>query len=709
MQLAAAALALLGVLGHRLDVAWLGVPGAIGLGAGACLLVIGPLARALARRMVAAERMAIATRLLDLAELLAPGSGVTEDKAVVRAMADIREGRVEQTVEALTAARDRTPGAEARLAIDERIAMLYLTANRWRDAIGHAEAHLFGAPPAAGDDGALRHALGFAAPVWVDLLGAYGRTGDLDRAAAMLARLEDVCAGRDAAAPWLHRGRMMFLALAGRPDAVRALVAPRQAGHMSRAARGYWLAVAHERCGDRATAAVSYTLAGAGPRGPRRGLMFQALAGLADARPVELSPAARDMVERIEAAPLPPQIRIARPARVRATWVLAAIVVAVSATTSIAVGDTADIGALLRAGALVHSVVASGEWWRLITCVFVHIGMLHLGLNALGLIVLGAIAEDLFGRARVVAIFGVAGIAGAVASYLASRGMLSAGASGGVLGLLGAVFVEITLHRARYRLAWKRGMWGALVVIAVGELGYDVLTPAMDQWAHGGGLAAGALLGMALSPTARWARVGAAAGRALAIGFAAAALIAGALAVRTSCLDSLARGGLVPVQVGDLVIHVPPGWPPPIASPSDGAPAPLDSAVYELHQPDGLVIVELSHRRGADVAAQLAVWLAEQGRRVKDELRSAEASGDDAGELIDTDVTPLIALPAGWDGRELIIVAPDDGLGHRQRVRVVVCGRAGAGGSVLAAIVVPETIAAAAPGFVAQLLASIEA
>jgi hypothetical protein len=238
MQIAAAALALLGLLGHRLEIAWLGIPGAIGLGAGACLLVIGPVARALARRMVAAERMALATRLLDLAELLAPGSGVTEDKAVVRAMTDIREGRVEQTVEALTAARDRAPGADARLAIDERIAMLYLTAYRWRDAIGHAEAHLFGAPPAAGDDGSLRHALGIAAPVWVDLLGAYGRTGDLDRAASMLARLEDACAGRDDAAPWLHRGRMMFLALAGRPDAVGALVAPRQAGHMSRVARG---------------------------------------------------------------------------------------------------------------------------------------------------------------------------------------------------------------------------------------------------------------------------------------------------------------------------------------------------------------------------------------------------------------------------------------------------------------------------------------
>src|SRR6185436_12799325 len=199
----------LGFLGHWRDIGWLGIPGAIGLGAGLCLLVIGPLARALARRMVAAERMGLAIRLLDLAELLAPGSGVAEEKAVVRAMVEIRAGRVEQTVEALTAARERAPGADTRLAIDERIAMLYLTAYRWRDAIAYAEAHLFGAPPATDDaPGSLRSALGIAVPVWVDLLGAYGRTGDLERAAIMLARLEDVCAGRDEATPWLHRGRM---------------------------------------------------------------------------------------------------------------------------------------------------------------------------------------------------------------------------------------------------------------------------------------------------------------------------------------------------------------------------------------------------------------------------------------------------------------------------------------------------------------------
>ena len=262
MLLAAAALAGLGLYGRKLEDVppALGLAGAIGLGAAACLLVVGPLIRTMARRFAASERFAIAQRLLDVADMLAPGSGVAEEKALLgRDARDLASGDIDQTIGALTAAKDRAP-AEAQLAIDERIAMLYLAAYRWDDAIAHAEAHLFAATPprsadansaAAGSpSAALRRALGVAPPVWVELLGAYGYKGDLDQAARMLARLEDVCAGRDDAAIWIHRGRMMFLALAGRVAAVEALVAPRAARHMSRSARMYWYAVALDRHGD---------------------------------------------------------------------------------------------------------------------------------------------------------------------------------------------------------------------------------------------------------------------------------------------------------------------------------------------------------------------------------------------------------------------------------------------------------------------------
>jgi hypothetical protein len=237
LLIAAAALSGLGFLGERLDKDGLGVPGAIGVGAGACLLVIGPFARALARRFAAAERFGAAERMLGIAEVLAPGSGVGDERALVYAMREIRDGNIDHTVDALTAAKDRAP-ADARLAIDERIAMLYLASYRWDDAIAHAEQHLFdtiATEPTGEQESAeqlaLRRALGIAPPVYVELMGAYGYKGDLDRAAKMLARLEEVCAGRADAGLWLHRGRLIFLALAGRIDAVQTLVEPRRSRH----------------------------------------------------------------------------------------------------------------------------------------------------------------------------------------------------------------------------------------------------------------------------------------------------------------------------------------------------------------------------------------------------------------------------------------------------------------------------------------------
>src|SRR5689334_12975768 len=159
MHVAAALLCGAGMLGRQVEAGWLGVAGAIGLGTGMCLLLVGPIVRMIAHRMVAAERLGVAARLLDVAELLAPGSGVSEDKVILRAMIDNREGRIEQTVEALIAARERAPAA-MRLAIDERIAILYLAAHRWSDAVAHAEAHLFGAPPPDDREGSLRRVLG---------------------------------------------------------------------------------------------------------------------------------------------------------------------------------------------------------------------------------------------------------------------------------------------------------------------------------------------------------------------------------------------------------------------------------------------------------------------------------------------------------------------------------------------------------------------
>ncbi|HEU0029976.1 MAG TPA: rhomboid family intramembrane serine protease [Kofleriaceae bacterium] len=684
MQVLAALLSGLGLLGRHVEAPALGIAGAIGLGGGLCLLVVGPLVRGVARRFASIERIGVASRLLDVAEVLAPGSGVAEEKALLGAMKEIREGRVEQTVDALVAAKQRAP-AEAKLAIDERIAMLYLAAYRWQDAIQYAEAHLMPATEPAADGGtppiSLRDALGIAPPVWVELLGAYGRTGDLDRAARMLARLEDACAGREDANVWLHRARLMFLALAGRPEAVRALVEAKRAPHMSRAARTYWLAVAHEHHGDREAAAAAYERARGKSRGRPRELIDEALARVPSASAVELSPETSTVVARVEAAPLPPPIKLARIHGPRATYALTASLFAVAIVVATMIGPTSDVGVLVRAGAMARTRVADGEWWRLVTCIFLHVGTVHLAVNAIGLFFLGRICEELFGAARTIAIFAVAGLAGSLASYLGSTGGVSAGASGAIFGVLGAIFTELTVHRGRYRAAWKRGMWGALAVVTVAQVATGFFYPMIDQWAHGAGLVAGMAISVVLSPSIRIARITRHVGRAIAIGFTALAIVSGGIAARTSLADSLLTQPRQPFALRQFVV----------VAPASAQLVPLGDERQELQDPDGLYSLEL-------VTASAASDIGERIDRL--------VAKDRGVATIERAPDQLVALPPGWQGSEQIATI-EDAMGYAQRYRVIACGKVFGDTLVLVVVYAPESIVQAVPELVGDLIASI--
>jgi membrane associated rhomboid family serine protease/tetratricopeptide (TPR) repeat protein len=647
LQLVAAALAGLGLYGRHLEDSSLGIPGAVGAGAGACLLILGPLARGAARRLAANERFTVAKLMLDIAEVLAPGSGVPDEKALLAAMREIRDGNIEQAVQALTAAKDRAP-ADARLAIDERIAMLYLASYRWDEAISHAEENLFGAIPQTGEGApgpvAIRRALGIAPHVWVELLGAYGYQGDLDQAARMLARLEDVCAGRPDATIWLHRGRLIFLALSGRVDAVQKLVEPRRSRHMKSAARAYWLAVAHERHGDVALAESTYGKARARSHGRPRVLIDQALERLKSPKPVELGAAANEIIARVEAEPPPAVIERARPRGPVATRILMATLVAPAVAIALLLGSSTDDGVLIRAGALIHQLVAKGEWWRLISCIFVHGGGFHLFVNFVGLWLLGRLSEELFGPWRTLAVFAIAGLGGSTASYLATHA-ISVGASGAIFGLLGAVFIELTWHRKRHRLAWTRGVWGSLVVVALAQVGTDFFYPITDHWAHAGGLFAGVVVGTALSPNAGWHKLGLHAARVIAIAFAATVVVATVCVVRTSLYDSLVRSPELAVEI----------------APFERIP----------------LIGNIDAYIGETV-----------GRANQKGIENVHAAK-----------TQVVPLPAGWDGHELVGSVPNQ-LGDPQVFRVIV---ARSDHSVVT-LYVPEGVATMAPEYFTQLI-----
>jgi rhomboid protease GluP len=155
------------------------------------------------------------------------------------------------------------------------------------------------------------------------------------------------------------------------------------------------------------------------------------------------------------------------------------------------VPDSPD--ALLLVGALSRDAVLAGEWWRLVTAIFLHGGLEHLIGNVFALFVLGLVCEHAFGRVQFAFLFVVAGIAGSVVSMLTSAGP-SVGASGAIFGLQGAAIVLFLGHRARL-LVRDRRIGVVLIVWACYAIAQGILTPYVDNGAHIGGLIAGMLLG----------------------------------------------------------------------------------------------------------------------------------------------------------------------------------------------------------------------
>ena len=138
-----------------------------------------------------------------------------------------------------------------------------------------------------------------------------------------------------------------------------------------------------------------------------------------------------------------------------------------------------------------------GEWWRIGSAMFLHIGLLHIGLNMLCLWQ-GRVVEALFGRAGFAAIYLTAGLIGGIAT--AGRGALivSAGASGAIFGVYGAFGAFLWMRRATIPpevLHKTSRQIGTFVGI---NLVYGLSQPHIDMTAHIGGIIGGFLAGAAL-------------------------------------------------------------------------------------------------------------------------------------------------------------------------------------------------------------------
>lgn len=134
-----------------------------------------------------------------------------------------------------------------------------------------------------------------------------------------------------------------------------------------------------------------------------------------------------------------------------------------------------------------------GRWWSLVSANFLHGSILHILFNMLALRQLGPLVIREFGSYRMLIIYLIGGTAGFLVSYVAGV-TVTIGASAAVCSLIGAALFYGKSRGGVYGQVIFRQVGGWVIGLFI----FGLLIPGINNWGHGGGLIAGALLGMVL-------------------------------------------------------------------------------------------------------------------------------------------------------------------------------------------------------------------
>lgn len=184
-------------------------------------------------------------------------------------------------------------------------------------------------------------------------------------------------------------------------------------------------------------------------------------------------------------------INLERLSQARVTSVLMVINIIVFVLMSLS-GGSENIENLIRFGANSKILVAHGEWWRLLTASFIHIGFFHILFNMYFFYSLGPIFERLFGSFNFLIIYLISGIFGNLLSFaLGSPYTVSAGASTSLYGMLGLAIGLMATYRNDEII---RSFGASFISIVVINVVYSLLAPGVGVYGHLGGFIAGFLL-----------------------------------------------------------------------------------------------------------------------------------------------------------------------------------------------------------------------
>ena len=164
----------------------------------------------------------------------------------------------------------------------------------------------------------------------------------------------------------------------------------------------------------------------------------------------------------------------------------------------VATGALASKEAIISAGALHRESVLAGEVWRVLSAMFLHGDAGHLIGNCVVLFIVGMACEHGLGVKRTIIVYMAAGVCGSLLSVALAPGP-SVGASGAIFGVTGSVIVFLYRWQKLFFVRDKR-IGFVLLIWALYQVGGGFLTPYIDNWAHIGGFAGGAVTTLFLKP-----------------------------------------------------------------------------------------------------------------------------------------------------------------------------------------------------------------
>ena len=158
-----------------------------------------------------------------------------------------------------------------------------------------------------------------------------------------------------------------------------------------------------------------------------------------------------------------------------------------------------DTAVVIQWGANFGPKTMSGEWWRLVSSMFLHFGIIHIGFNMWVLWDVGRLVERLVGNVGFIILYVFAGITGSIASLAWHPVVVSAGASGAVFGVFGALLGFLVLRRDTVPADVLRRLRNVAVSFLILNILFGLSISGIDNAAHLGGFAGGFLCGLVLS------------------------------------------------------------------------------------------------------------------------------------------------------------------------------------------------------------------